>query len=72
MGNLMYLLKQGDIADAKKIARMEQTILELEKRIEMLENVAKPLQSEQRPRMGRPPKVKDEPRQTEVDNRIGD
>jgi hypothetical protein len=51
---------------------MEQTILELEKRIEMLENVAKPLQSEQRPRMGRPPKVKDEPRQTEVDNRIGD
>lgn len=71
MGHLMYMLRQGDIADAKKIARLEGLILNLEKRVEMLENVAKPLQSEQRPRLGRPPKVKDEPRQTEVDTGIG-
>ena len=56
----MYMLRQGDIADAKKINRLEELILNLEKRVEMLENVAKPLQSEQRPRLGRPPKVRDE------------
>lgn len=72
MGHLMYMLRQGDIADAKKINRLEELILNLEKRVEMLENVAKPLQSEQRPRLGRPPKVKDEHRQTEVDTGIGD
>ena len=60
MGHLMYMLRQGDIADAKKINRLEELILNLEKRVEMLENVAKPLQSEQRPRLGRPPKVRDE------------
>jgi len=56
----MYFMKQGDIADAKRITAMERRIDELEKRIQMLENVAKPLQSEQRPRMGRPPKVRNE------------
>ena len=72
MGNLMYFMKQGDIADAKRLTFLERRIEELEKRIQMLENVAKQLQSEQRPRMGRPPKVKDEPRQTEVNSGIGD
>lgn len=57
----MFMMKQGDLADAKKIARLEQ-------RIEALENIVMALQSEQRPKMGRPPKVKDEPRQTEVDS----
>lgn len=50
----MFMMKQGDIADRRKIDA-------LEKRIETLENMVKELQSEQRPKMGRPPKVKDEP-----------
>ena len=50
----MFMMKQGDLADRRKIDA-------LEKRIETLENMVKELQSEQRPRMGRPPKVKDEP-----------
>ena len=50
----MFMMKQGDIADRRKIDI-------LEKRIETLENMVNALQSEQRPRMGRPPKVKDEP-----------
>lgn len=57
----MFMMKQGDLADRRKIDA-------LEKRIETLENMVKELQSEQRPRMGRPPKVKDEPRQTESDH----
>lgn len=68
----MYMLRQGDIADAKKIARLEELILNLEKRVEMLENVAKPLQSEQRPRLGRPPKVKDEPNQPQSRDSVSD
>ena len=52
----MFLMKQGDLADRRKIDM-------LEKRIETLENMVNALQSEQRPRMGRPPKVKDEPAQ---------
>jgi chaperonin cofactor prefoldin len=54
MDSLMFLMKQGDLADRRKIDM-------LEKRIETLENMVNALQSEQRPRMGRPPKVKDEP-----------
>ena len=61
----MFLLKQGDIADKRRIDALEQ-------RIDLLENVVKALQSEQRPKMGRPPKVKDEPRETEGNNRVGD
>ena len=61
MGSLMFMMKQGDLADRRKIDL-------LEKRIETLENMVKDLQSEQRPRMGRPPKVKDEPRQIESDH----
>lgn len=57
----MFMMKQGDLADRRKIDA-------LEKRIETLENMVKELQSEQRPKMGRPPKVKDEPRQTESDH----
>lgn len=57
----MFMMKQGDLANRRQIDA-------LEKRIETLENMVKELQSEQRPRMGRPPKVKDEPRQTESDH----
>ena len=61
----MFMMKQGDLADRRKIDL-------LEKRIETLENMVKELQSEQRPKMGRPPKVKDEPGQTESNHRVGD
>ena len=61
MGSLMFMMKQGDLANRRQIDA-------LEKRIETLENMVKELQSEQRPRMGRPPKVKDEPRQIESDH----
>jgi len=50
----MYLMKQGDIADKRRIDA-------LERRIDLLEKAFEVLQSEQRPKMGRPPKVKDEP-----------
>ena len=56
----MYLMKQGDIADKRRIDA-------LERRIDLLEKAFEVLQSEQRPKMGRPPKVKDEPRQIESD-----
>jgi len=61
----MFMMKQGDLADRRKIDA-------LEKRIEVLENMVNALQSEQRPKMGRPPKVKDEPGQTESNHRFGD
>lgn len=50
----MFMMKQGDISNAKRVDA-------LEKRIEMLENVVKALQSAERPKIGRPAKVKDEP-----------
>lgn len=52
------MMKQGDIANAKRVA-------ELEKRVEMLENLVKALQCSERPKVGRPAKVKDEPKPTE-------
>ena len=61
----MFMMKQGDIANRRQIDM-------LEKRIEMLENCVKELQSEQRPKMGRPPKVKDESGTTESNHRVGD
>jgi chaperonin cofactor prefoldin len=61
----MFMMKQGDIANRRQIDA-------LEKRIEMLENRLEALQLQERPRMGRPPKVKDEPRQTESNHRFGD
>ena len=48
------MMKQGDFANAKRVE-------ELEKRLEMLENVVRALQSTERPKVGRPLKVKDEP-----------
>jgi chaperonin cofactor prefoldin len=53
----MLMMRQGDLASAKRID-------ELEKRIEMLENVVKALQLQERPKVGRPAKVKDEPERT--------
>jgi hypothetical protein len=44
----MFMMRQGDLASAKRID-------DLEKRIEMLENVVKALQ-EKNARIGRPPK----------------
>jgi len=61
----MFMMKQGDLADRRKIDN-------LEKRIETLENMVNALQLEQRPKMGRPPKVKDEPRTIESHSRVGD
>lgn len=55
----MLIMKQGNIADPRKIK-------ELEERIELLENALKALQSEQRPKMGRPPKGANELGKTEV------
>jgi len=53
----MLMMKQGDISSAKRVEA-------LEKRIEMLENVVKALQLQERPKVGRPAKVKDEPKPT--------
>jgi hypothetical protein len=61
MGRMNYIIRKGDIADNRRIEA-------LERRIDLLEKAIEVLQSEQRPKMGRPPKVKDEPRQTESDH----
>ena len=61
----MILMRQGDIAGARKIAALEA-------RIEALENMVKALQSEQRPKLGRPAKVKDEPTETQSNSGLGD
>lgn len=50
----MFMMKQGDISNAKRVDA-------LEKRIEMLEKYVMALQSQERPKVGRPAKVKDEP-----------
>ena len=47
------MMKQGDITNAKRVDA-------LEKRIEMLENMVSELKSAERPKVGRPPKAKDE------------
>lgn len=49
----MFMMKQGDFANSKRVE-------ELEKRVEMLENLVKALQCSERPKVGRPPKAKDE------------
>ncbi len=54
----MFMMKQGDFANAK---RVEQ----LEKRLELLENVVRALQSQERPKIGRPSKVTNEPKSTQ-------
>jgi hypothetical protein len=53
----MLMMKQGDLASAKRID-------ELEKRIQMLEILVNEIKSAERPKVGRPPKVKDEPERT--------
>ena len=53
----MYLVPQGQNPIA--------LIAALEKRVILLENALKRLESEPKPKMGRPPKVKDEPNQPE-------
>lgn len=49
----MYLMPQG--------RNLAPIVEQLEKRIEVLENMVKGLQLEQKPRIGRPPKVRNEP-----------
>jgi hypothetical protein len=49
----MYLVPQGP--------NQSRAIHELEKRVQALEKIINSLQSEQRPKIGRPPKAKDEP-----------
>jgi len=61
MGSLMLMMKQGNLIDARAFAILQERVTELE-------NIVKTLQSEQRPKMGRPPKVNDEPRQIKVDS----
>ena len=50
----MYIMPQGQ--------NLAPKVKELEKRVEMLENAINELKSD-KPRMGRPPKVTDEPKQ---------
>ena len=49
----MYMMKQGDISSAKRVEA-------LEKRVEMLEKCVMALQSQERPKVGRPPKASHE------------
>jgi len=59
----MYVQMQG--------VNLAPKVKELEKRIEMLENVVKALQLD-KPRMGRPPKDKNGTERTEVNSSSGD
>lgn len=60
----MYLVPQGQNPIA--------LIAALEKRVILLENALKRLESEPKARIGRPPKVKDEPNQPEGRDPSGD
>ena len=60
MDRVMFLVPQGQ--NAVKMVQM------LEKRVEALENSLKSLQLEHKPKVGRPPKVKDEPNQSKGSN----
>lgn len=57
----MLIMKQGNLIDARAFTILQNRVTELE-------NLIKTLQSEQRPKLGRPAKVNDEPRQTEVNS----
>ena len=59
----MYVSMQG--------VNLAPKVKELEKRLEMLENVVKALQLD-KPRMGRPPKDKNGTERTEVNSSSGD
>lgn len=52
----MFMMKQGDISNAKRVDA-------LEKRIEALENLVKGLQLTPKPKVGRPPRVNNEQNQ---------
>jgi len=58
---MQLMMKQGNLIDARAFALLQNRVTELE-------NLVKSLQSEQRPKLGRPAKVNDEPRQTQVDS----
>lgn len=60
----MYLVPQGQNPLA--------LIAALEKRIIVLENALKRLESQEKPKMGRPPKVKDEPNQPQSRDSVSD
>lgn len=64
MGGVMFLVPQGQ-NQAKRID-------ELEKRVQALENLVKGLQLEPKARIGRPPKVKNEPDQPQSRDPISD
>lgn len=57
----MFVMKQGDIANAKRVDALEQ-------RIEALENLLKGLQLTPKPKVGRPPRVNNEQNQPEGSN----
>ena len=59
----MYLVPQGQNPLA--------LIAALEKRVIALENALKRVESEPKPKLGRPPKVKDEPNQPQDSDSIG-
>lgn len=61
----MFMMRQGDISSAMRVDA-------LEKRIEMLEKCVMALQSSERPKIGRPAKVKDEPKQSESNHSSSD
>jgi chaperonin cofactor prefoldin len=61
----MFMMRQGDISSAMRVD-------ELEKRIEMLEKYVMAVQSQERPKIGRPAKVKDEPKQPESSDSSSD
>ena len=50
---MQLMMKQGNLIDARAFKLLQNRVTELE-------NMVKALQSEQRPKMGRPPKVNDE------------
>lgn len=60
----MYLVPQGQNPLA--------LIAALEKRVIALENALKKVESEPKPKVGRPPKVKDEPNQPESRDSVSD
>jgi hypothetical protein len=60
----MYLVPQGQNPLA--------LIAALEKRVIALENALKKVESEPKPKVGRPPKVKDEPNQPQSRDSVSD
>lgn len=62
---MQLMMKQGNLIDARAFKLLQNRVTELE-------NMVKALQSEQRPKMGRPPKVNDEQaKQQEASESLG-